>query len=187
MRRLKQFLIALALAVSACAEEGPTNILPGPPPPEIPPPTSPENLVRAIDVIFNDKVRDASERLREYKNLFDPEFVFHCQTVDGDSCRICPCRYFTIDGAEALFAAQDSGGIYELRLDLSFKPAIDLDPPQPGREEWKMVFVSNVDFQLLVTPQDGWRVTGGQAEILAYPSADRRRWFIGEWFSLPRP
>lgn len=49
------------------------------------------------------------------------------------------------------------------------------------------------DLHLLIleTPQDGFRLDS-QAEILAYPSPDpslpwNKRWFIGEWVSLPRP
>ena len=179
MQSLKSRVVmtALTLCCYACADEGPT-IPSGPQAPEIPAPTSPENLVRAVEVIFNDTVRSASERLREYSNLFAPDFEFHDP----------PPRYpFILEEARGLFEGQESGDIYSLRASIVFKPAADLDPPEPGRENWKVMFASNIGFRLLMTPSDGYEENGGQAMILAYPTAGGSRWFIAEWFVLPRP
>lgn len=40
-------------------------------------PTAPENLVLAIEVVYNDNVRSAGERFEAYADLFAPAFVFH--------------------------------------------------------------------------------------------------------------
>ena len=63
----------LALGFSGCIfspDEEPDP--PPPPPPEILPNTSPENLIKNLQTIYNDEVRNASERLIIYQDLFPP-------------------------------------------------------------------------------------------------------------------
>jgi hypothetical protein len=134
--------------------------------------------VRAIEVIFNDTVRSASERHREYENLFAANFEFYDAPPDYP---------FIIEEARGLFEAEESGDIESLRADIDFKPAANLDPTQPGREDWKEVLVTNIHVRLMFNPNDGMEMIHGGATILAYPAPDGSRWFLGEWIVLPRP
>jgi hypothetical protein len=87
---------------------------------------------------------------------------------------------------DGMFSAQDNGNIYSLALAITHGPAIDLDPPQQGREGWKEIFADHVHLRLMFNPEDGLEVNGGQAEFL-FPPPVGGRWFIGEWKDLPRP
>ena len=71
-------------------------------------------------------------------------------------------------------------------VSMNFGTTQDLDPPQPGRDGWKEIFVSNVHLRLMFNFEDGLEVNGGQAEFL-FPPPVGGRWTIGEWIDLPRP
>ena len=43
---------------------------------------SPENVISAIQVIYNDKTHGKDERLAAYASLFDSAFVFYLQPAD---------------------------------------------------------------------------------------------------------
>ncbi len=152
----------------------------------IPPPSSPENLITALEIIYDDKVRGPSERLALYQDLLGPNFLFWFQEVDRETCG---CENWgrdeEIQAHHNIFQKQESGEIYSLRVDISSSPATDLDPPRPEKPGWKRVFASNVFLELLNDPNNGFQVNGGQAEFLTQPGSGR--WFIGEWTDLPRP
>src|SRR5262245_23547974 len=48
----------------------------------LPPLTSPENVVSAIQVIYNDKTHSSEERLAAYASLLDSSFTFIFQGYD---------------------------------------------------------------------------------------------------------
>jgi hypothetical protein len=182
----------MAVACLAACAEGPP-VEPGPEPPAIPPPTSPENLVRAIEVIYNDRVRSAAERVEAYAALLAPDFVY--QPSPGDLLDCLPDGMglglaHEIAIHEALFEAQASGEVEALELRITSQPAEDLEPPPPGREGWKRV-ACTIDLRLIAHPDHpaGPDIRclarrNGLALLLAAPSADRSRWFIAEWVSL---
>jgi len=197
-RRLRLLIFAASLSLVLCGlgcifgtEPGPPDEIP---PPEIPPPTSAENLVKAIQVIYTDKIRSATERKLAYENLLAPPpgcppdtceaFLFDFQPVDEQAGT--PASWGgseEIQSAENIFQAHESGAIHELTLTIQYLPAEDLnDVDRPG---WKEVFATNVHLRLLTTPQDGFEVLGGQARFRAYPA--QGRWWLGEWIDLERP
>lgn len=190
MRRVMLALVFLALPFAACGDglfcpddNCSPLLIPTLPPPEIPPPTSAESLVRAIEVIFNDNIRNAVERRQAYQDLFGPGL----QCTDSDSCQTCLCTFIDPEAVGNIFRGQENGSIYSLSLVLTIEPAIHLDPPQPGREDWKLVPVPNIHLRLLYNPRKGLEVLDRQATVMVYPSADRGRWFIAEVLSSPRP
>lgn len=175
-------LLALLFVGLAACDDSPTD-------PEVRlwwnPVPPPENLVRSIEVIYNDKVRTAAERIAAYENLFAPSFVYTCESA-GDTCGCQDWgRDEEIQAHRKIFQAQDSVQIYSLTLDIKFSPAKDLDPPDPARPGWKQVFAGNISLVLPETPNDGYALNGAQAEFLMQPS--NGRWFISEWRDLPRP
>jgi hypothetical protein len=95
MRLRRHQLLALVVSAltagltgSGCLFDPPEGdhggIIPPPPPPPPPVPHRPERLVEAIETIYNDRVRSASERLVYYDSLFAPGFSFRLQAVDVD-------------------------------------------------------------------------------------------------------
>jgi hypothetical protein len=103
-------------------------------------------------------------------DLFASDFECDCQ----------PQYPFLPEEARQLFEKQESGKIYSMRADFTFDQAQDLDPPQPGREGWKMMSVSSLTLKLLNTPNDGHE-NASRAMILARPAPGGTRWFIAEW------
>jgi hypothetical protein len=167
-----------------------------PPPPEVPPEivprTSPENVLKNLQAIYNDKVRSATERRQFYEQLLPPEgtpvedaFTFHFQAVDigGEIPPSWP-KDAEIAAHDALFRAQESGDVYSLELRITH------DDPEPvnqiGREDWLEIFASNVYLLLMYNIQDGLEVSGGQAKFLFAPPVDSL-YVINDWTDLPRP
>lgn len=196
-RRLRLLIFAASLSLVLSGLGCIFGTKPGDPdpvtPPEIPAPTSTENLVKAIQVIYTDKIRSANERKLAYENLLAPPagcdtcaaFLFDFQAIDEQTQGTPDTwgRDQEIASAENIFLAQENQDIYELTLTIQYLPAEDLnDPQRPG---WKEVFATNVHLRLLTTPQDGFEVNGGQAQFRAYPALGR--WWLAEWIDLPRP
>jgi len=187
--RLPRLAIVL-LAVVACKVD--TSTAPQLQPLELRPLTVPENLVSNIEVLYNDNVRTAAEKKAEYEKLLGPpagcdscpSFIFDFQPKD--EVNGTPDTWGRVEEIQAqanIFQAKANRQIRELRLQIEFLPAEDLnDPSRPG---WKEVFASNVHLRLLTTPSDGYDVHGAQAQFRVYPA--KGRWFIGEWIDLPRP
>lgn len=203
---------ALALGAAGCIFSPEEEPVPPPPRPEIPPLTSPDNVIAALEVIYNDTVRSAQERRDEYQKLLlerSPAFLFRFQPSDvgtdpgGTGVPIPPSwgRDEEINAHERLFTAQENGQVFSLTLDiqrLSDCPDPLEDPPPPGfgcpieesgKEGWYRIFATNVQLRLMFNPNDGLEVDGGQAEFDFAPvdPEDPTLWTIGEWKDLPRP
>ncbi len=161
--------------------------------PVIPPPGSPESVLDAIAAIYNDTERSAAERAAAYTELFAPgahdlpEFNFELQPYDVQN-GLPPEWGLTTESAvhDALFAAQERGEIFSLQMRMTFGVPSDPDPPVPGQEDWKEIFVTNFNLRLMFNPNDGLEVNGSQAEVLLAP-ASGGRWYMVEWQDLPRP
>ena len=182
-------LVVMAVSCLAACTERPAV---EPEPPAIPPPTSPENLVKAIEVIFNDTLRSAGARVEEFGDLFAPDFRHFIETIGWDAGWGLDQE---IAQARILFEARDGGDIETLGLRIMHDPAGALYPPEEDREGWKEVFVTRLDLLLVrrpgyEVPEDvHWVRSGlaGQARIKFSPAPDGSRWFIAEWLELPRP
>jgi hypothetical protein len=147
--------------------------------------TSPENVISAIQVIYNDKTHSKDDRLAAYASLLDSAFVFHFQPNDiGES------TFWLLEeelaAHDCMFGAQAAGNIYSLELRVTNDPAQDLNPPESGREGWKEVFATSVYLRLMLNLDDGFEVNGGQSEF-KFPPAENGQFKIGEWIDLPRP
>ena len=185
---------AALLAIATGCSDGifcPDGCGSNPPPtqaaPAIPSPTSAENVIEAIAVIYNDKVRIASDRSEAYATLFDPSFIFRFQAADVDS-GLPPAWQLEEELAanRAMFNAQDHGDIYSLELRVTHDPAIDVVPSIPGSEGWKQVFASNVYLRLMLNPNEGVEVNGGQGVFVFSPPVNGE-WKIAAWMDLPVP
>jgi len=182
--------IVLALVATGCLFS-PDNKDPEPDPPaEIPAPDTPEHLLDALEVIYNDTVRSASQRLQLYTNLFperdDPTlaFIFLLQQSDIDD-GLPPSwgRDVEIAVHERMFEAQENRDIFSLRLTIRYDPAAPLEFPPTGQESWMEVRATNISLRLLFNPDDGLEVNNGRARFKMAPDNDENptRWYIAEW------
>jgi hypothetical protein len=149
--------------------------------------TSPENVISAMQVIYNDKTHSKDERLAAYASLFDSAFVFHFQPADVAGG--LPPSWGLDDelaGHEAMFAAQAAGDIYSLELRITHDPARSLTPPEVGREGWQEVFATSVYLRLMFNTEDGLEVNGAQGEF-KFPPPEGGQFRIEDWIDLPRP
>jgi hypothetical protein len=188
-------LLALLLTVAfGCGDDSTKPQPEDNDPPAIPAPTTPENVVSAIEVIYNDDVRSPRERLDAYASLlsdysapFEEAFIFLLTPADIES-GLPPTWGLDSELAahRAIFEAQGAGDIHSLELQIVHNPAQDLTPPEPGREGWKHVFATNVYLRLMFNVEDGLEVNGGQADFMFPPPHDGR-FKIAEWRDLPRP
>jgi len=167
---------------------------PGDTPPEIVPRTSPENVLKNLQAIYNDKVRSAIDRRTLYEQQLPPEgapvdvaFKFNFQPADIEQ-GLPPSWGVDSELAahRAIFDAQETGDIYSLELRITNNPAADLSPPEVGREGWKEIFATNVYLRLMFNLEDGLEVNGGQAEFKFAPPVEGL-FVINDWTDLPRP
>ena len=181
----------LLVALVACGDDNPTDPRGfGPQPTPLPPLTAPENLISSIKILYGDKVRTAVERRIEYEKLLAPPagcdtcpaFLFDFMPYDEETQGTPDTwgRDQEIQATTNIFLEQANGGIYQLTLEIQTLPPADLN----GRPGWKEIFATNVHLRLLVTPQSGFELNGGQAQFRVY--SVNNRWYIGEWIDLPR-
>lgn len=174
-----------ALAAVACSDNFGIDPLPvRDSPAAYPPPTSPENLVSALEVVYNDKVRTAAERLESFSSLFAPSFAFHYWEARGDSLveRTWGLEE-EIEGTRCLFERQDTGAIYSLTLAIREKEVREPDGGYPAG--WKELRAGRVDLRLLYNPDDGLVLNGGSTRFICAPSGGR--WLITGWFDPAEP
>jgi hypothetical protein len=188
---------ALAVGFAGCIFSPPPDRPPIVDRDPIPPPTTPDNLIAALEVIYNNTARNAQERLLLYEDrISESGFRFRFQPSDvgtdpgGTGVPIPPDwgRDEEIRAHERLFTAQQSGAVYSLTLDIERQPAEEIDPPEEGKEGWRWIWATNVQLRLMFNANDGLEVTGGQAEFYLAPDDPDQptRWWIGEWVDRPR-
>jgi hypothetical protein len=168
---------------------------PGDPPPPILARTSPENVLKNLQAIYNDKVRTSIDRQEFYKQQLPPAdaapdsgaFIFNFQPADI-LLGLPPSwgRNEEVAAHKAIFDAQEAGRVYSLELRIIHNPPADLNPPEAGREGWKEIFATNVYLRLMENLEDGFEVNGGQAEFKFAPPIDGL-YVINDWTDLPRP
>lgn len=161
------------------------------------PTATPEQLVEAMQVTYNDRQHSALERLNEYGRLFqDSGFAFHLQP--SDIAQGLPPSWGLNEELEAhrgLFTAQENGEVYSLDLRITHG-ATERIMGDPERVDWERIFASHVFLRLMFNPNDGLEVNGGQADFkfapdLSRPPAEGDRFYgsywIADWTDLPRP
>jgi hypothetical protein len=143
-----------------------------------PPPTAPESLVAAIEVIYNDRTHSTSERLTAYESLFDSTFLFWFRP----DLYVPPTWPLSVELAahQNMFAAQDIGLVTSIELHIDYGAATDLDPPQPGREGWQEVFARAVHLRIMFDPYNGLEVVDDPAKF-RFPPPINGRYRIAEW------
>jgi len=159
---------------------------PEPPSPEPLPDPSPVALLRTISTLFNDTGLPAIEKNRIYDSLFSPDAVFICP----DSMPVPPsmdCAYpFRPKQAHAIFDDTENGTLYAVNVRITYGPPIPLDPPEPGREGWQEVMITNIYMRLMFNLEDGLETHGAMARVRFAPRANDQ-WVIAEWVVLARP
>jgi hypothetical protein len=200
---------SLALGAAGCIFS-PDEDKDPPPPPDlvILPSTPPENLIKNLQTIYNDKEHSAIERLNYYEALFlhgsteppVPGYTFYFQ--EADVINGLPPSWGLSEELEAhrgLFTAQENAEIYQLTLAVTYGATDSLGGG------WEEIFASNVQLRLMFNPNDGLEVNGGQAEFTFAPDATKPPiptipatqpppnirfyggYWIAEWTDLPRP
>ncbi len=191
----RRFCVVLLLATAGLgAGCGDDPLEPDPPAPW--PASSyatPDIVLDALEIIYNDRDHTAEERRDAYASLLwrgsdqVPGFIFRFQTPDiqnglPESWGMAA----EVAAHEAMFTAQKAGEMYSLRLILTLDPTQDLTPPQVGREGWKQILATNVYLRLMFNPNDGLEVSGAQADFIFVP-LEGGGWQIADWRDLPRP
>ena len=179
----RRLVLCLCLCILGCTEEPsePDAIeLPGLP-------VSPAAPIRAVEALFNDTVRSAQEKTSAYENLFIADMVFRCPPWRATADDSLDCAYpFRPEQARKVFEAIE-GGSSAVTVGFTMGLPLDLTDPIPGREAWKMVFVTNVHVRI-IGPEGGIELNGSQAEIVVAPlDARGTMWQIAEWTPFPRP
>ena len=160
----------------------------------LPAPTTPENVVAGMQVIYNDRTHSAIERRQAYENLLSDglgppaeAFIFNFQPSDIIN-GLPPSwgRDAEVAAHRAIFDAQEAGDIYSLELRITHDPAGPLTPPEDGREGWQQVFATNVYLRIMFNTDDGLEVNGAQA-LFEFPPAHDGAYRIARWTDLPRP
>ncbi len=151
----------------------------------LPPFDSPENVLLAFEILYNDEVRSASQRLEEFQELFpapdaqDIEpYIFKLQPADVGGGELPPNWGVSEELRihENIFAAQESREIHSLTLTW-------LKAPKTQRLDgnWE-IGVSNVNLRLLFGPDDGFEVRAGLANFVFQEDPNTPdRWYIIEW------
>src|SRR5688572_14922471 len=187
-------ILALVITLSSgCIFSPEEDDEPDPTPPvALLPHDRPENLIKNLITIYDDKVRTAVDRREAYESLFPPddaapELAFQFKFQPADIALGLPPSWGKdeeIAAHEALFLAQEAGEVYSLDLNIIYDETEDLQ--ETGRDGWKLIFATNVHLRLMFNPEDGLEVNGGQAEYKFAPP-DGTTWFLNEWVDLPRP
>ena len=172
-------------------EDEPT---PEPVPEEIVPRTSPENVLKNLQALYNDKVRTSIDKRQLYEQQLPPagtptEDAFKFKFQAADILQGLPPdwgRDPEVAAHKAIFDAVESGAIYSLELRITHDDAGPLTPTEIGREDWEEIFATNVYLRLMFNVDDGLEVNGGQAEFKFAPKVDNL-YVINEWVDLPRP
>lgn len=87
---MRNLLVAVLLvAVAACDEDEDPMKPSGPQPVELRPPTTPENLIYNLQVLYNDTLRTKDDRVSAYADLLASDFIFHISPGDYDTCFGC--------------------------------------------------------------------------------------------------
>jgi hypothetical protein len=194
-RTLPLFALACVLIggfAVGCEEDDPTE--PGDDSLVLPALTSPENVITAMQVVYNDRTHGPIERFEAYATLLtndlDPperafKFIFQPSDIQNG---LPPSwgRPAELAAHEAIFNAQSAGDIYSLELRITHDASQDLTPPEVGREGWKELFATSVYLRLMFNNEDGLELNGAQAEFKFPPPADGK-FRIAEWIDLPRP
>jgi len=187
-------LLTLGLVLASGCIFSPKEDPPRPdPPPAIPEPITPEAVIEALQVIYNDQVRNALERRDLYENLFSPAdhasvpgYIFRFQPIDVEPGEEPTWGLDSeLSAHENMFRAQENRDIFSLELTIQHTPPELLEFPPIGQEDWVRIFATNVFLRLMFNPQDGLLVDGGQAEFLLAPADGR--WYLVDWKDLPRP
>ena len=159
---------------------------------QILPNDQPENLIKNLQAIYNDKVFSAGERNVLYADLFSadntslPPFLFNFQPVDVEPGEEPSWGLDAeLRAHENMFRALEDRNIHSLELTIEQRPPEPLEFPGPGQEDWVEILATNVFLRLMFNPQDGLLVDGGQAEFLLAPADGR--WYLVDWKDLPRP
>jgi len=188
-------VFATLLAVAVGCDENTQNPDPidGGGPPEIPPASTPENVVKGIEVIYNDRVRNSQQRSDAYASLLtdssSPSEAFLFVLTPADVQNGLPPAWgldSELAAHRAIFNALDTGDIYSLELRIVHDAAQDLTPPEAGRAGWTQVFATNVYLRLMFDLNNGLEVNGGQAKFM-FPPARNGKFKIAQWDDLPRP
>ncbi len=192
---LPAIIVSLSvLLLSGCLDPGDkSTVAPQVEPAPVFSPSSPENLIKTLQVIYNDQVRDAAERYLLYQDLFPPAdhatlpgFIFHLQPVDLEPGEETSWGLDTeLQAHENMFRAQANKEIFALELSIQHAAPIELEYPSQDQQDWREIFATNVSLQLKFNPQDGLWVDGAQAKFVLAPADDR--WYIVDWTDLPRP
>jgi hypothetical protein len=152
----------------------------------------PENLIRWLEVIYNDRIRSAADRLALFQLLLPPAdhdsltFVYLPQPGDTEYCGAGGWRLSReIETHRNMFEAYESREQRSLKLLIANSAPEPLEHPRPGQENWVRIFARNIILRIEL----GWGhelfVDGDQAEFICAPS--NGCWYIVEWHDLPSP
>jgi hypothetical protein len=162
--------------------------------PQLLPPVLPENVIENIAILYSERVRNVDTWVGEYEKLLlpaseDPSgtgFIFRFQPVDiADGLPPVWGIADEVTAHRGLFQAFADSSILSLSLTITQNSPEDLDPPLEGRDGWKRIRATNVNYRLMFNANDGLEVVGGQADFILKP--DDGVWRVADWLDLPRP
>ena len=177
MSRLGQFLVCLSiLVIGSCA-----NPPIGEEVESIPEPTSPANVLLALERLYEDTDIAAPDRARSLANLLAPppgDSALPAFTFLYGICDIeCPFRSWgyaeEVEAHETMFRE-----VYRLDLDLNAGP--DYEFTDIEHHGWRVIHSESVRIRVWLNEREFVeKRTGGQFFIFA-PVADR--WYLADWW-----
>ena len=180
MRRALLFLVSLCLglAVSSCNERAPDQ----PPEDNLSQPTSPANVLLALEQLYENNAIDPSQRASSYANLLVPPdrpdiapFRFMYGLCDIE----CPWMEW---GLEEETGAHENMLTADRRILLEFNALQEFDATMilPDREGWRVIAADSVRLSVW---EGGMEITAFTAseQLFFFAPADGR-WYLVEWW-----
>jgi hypothetical protein len=169
----------MVLVIGACSDDSAKP----PQAPDLPEPSSPANVLLALEEIYEDSSIDPAERARSYAALLAPPpgnpdlpaFTFRFGMCDIE----CPWREWgyteEVEVHETMFRR-----VHRIELDLNPGEELDYFPGEfPDLNGWKIITSNNVRIRVWLNETEVVEKRPGLQSFIFAPVGDR--WYLAAW------